>query len=184
MDCPLPRRPWCSHCINNTHSIEYFPDLISKWEDRARKRGANLINSESRPIVEGRTPNIKIVTIGGTKNSVDIANPHHVEIQKAIFENTKYEPIMQKEFFKDTVEMFRKLSSSAVPEVAERSFKPNPHQPRVVGESLSQMEPLGTSHKALDLWLQLFSNILDDEQLSGKLQNKIKMALGTKGNLE
>jgi hypothetical protein len=38
-DFPLPRRPWCAHCRNNTHTTEDFPDLISKWEDHARKRG-------------------------------------------------------------------------------------------------------------------------------------------------
>jgi hypothetical protein len=31
------RRPWCAHCRNNTHATEDFPELIVKWEDRARK---------------------------------------------------------------------------------------------------------------------------------------------------
>jgi hypothetical protein len=71
-----------------------------------------------------------------------------------------------------------------MPEVVEPSFKPNPHQPRIVGESLAQMEPLGQSQKVVDMWLQLFSDILDDEKLTGKLWNTIKRALGTEGNLE
>jgi hypothetical protein len=63
IDFPLPRIPWCAHCRNNTHSIEYFPDLISKWEDRARKRGANMINYEPRSIVAGKAPNILTLSL-------------------------------------------------------------------------------------------------------------------------
>jgi len=36
----------------------------------------------------------------------------------------------------------------------------------------------------VDIWFQLFSNILYDEQLTEKLQNTIKMALGDEGNLK
>ena len=47
-DCPLPRRPWCSHCRVNTHSTEDCPELIAKWEDRNRQHADNLINSKPR----------------------------------------------------------------------------------------------------------------------------------------
>jgi hypothetical protein len=46
------------------------------------------------------------------------------------------------------------------------------------------MESSDKSQKDVELWLQLFSNILDDEQLTEKLQNKIKVALGIEGNPE
>jgi hypothetical protein len=34
------------------------------------------------------------------------------------------------------------------------------------------------------MWPEIFSNKLDDEQLTGKLWNTIKLALGAEGNLE
>jgi hypothetical protein len=40
------------------------------------------------------------------------------------------------------------------------------------------------SQKVVYLWLQLFSDILDDKQLIEKLWNTLKRALGTEGNLE
>jgi hypothetical protein len=58
-------------------------------------------------------------------------------------ENTKYDLVRQKEFFKDAKEMFRQLSSSSMPKVEEPIFKPNPHQPRTARESLTEMEPSG-----------------------------------------
>ena len=55
------------------------------------------------------------------------------------------------------------LSSYAMDEVEEPILKPNPYKTRVTGESPTQMDPLGKSQKVVDLWLQLFSDILDDE---------------------
>jgi hypothetical protein len=66
----------------------------------------------------------------------------------------------------------------------DSSFKPNPQQPKASRESSAQMDPSGKAQKVVDLWLQLFSDILDDEQLTGKLWNTIKLALGAEGNPE
>jgi hypothetical protein len=92
-DYLLPRIPWCTHYINNTHATEDFPELIMKWEDRVRKRGANLINYESMPITEGKDPNINIITRGGTRTSVDVDNPNQSKIQKAVSMDDKYDLI-------------------------------------------------------------------------------------------
>jgi hypothetical protein len=73
-DFPLSRCPWCSHYRNNTHAIKDFPEFIMKWEDSARKRGANLINYDSRPVTEEKEPNINIITRGGTRTGVDVEN--------------------------------------------------------------------------------------------------------------
>jgi hypothetical protein len=53
-DCPLPRRPCCAHCRNNTHATKDYPDLIVKWEDQSKHRGENLINSKPRVVDEGK----------------------------------------------------------------------------------------------------------------------------------
>jgi hypothetical protein len=90
-DFPLPRRPWCAHYRNNTHATEDCPDLIAKWEDRARQRGENLINYEPRVVAKGRGPNINIITRGGEKTGIDAKIPHQIKIQKVVPENTKYD---------------------------------------------------------------------------------------------
>ena len=63
-DCSLPRRPWCSHYRNNTHGVEYYPDLISKWEDHFRHRGENMINSKHVGMAEIGGPNFNSITKG------------------------------------------------------------------------------------------------------------------------
>jgi hypothetical protein len=45
--------------------LKNCPDLIAKWEDHSRKRGANMINYEPTTMVERDGPNINIITRGG-----------------------------------------------------------------------------------------------------------------------
>ena len=68
---PLPRRPWCSQCWVNAHTTEDCPELIKKWEERARQRGANLINSEPQGTATPDLQNVAIVTRGGKKTGGD-----------------------------------------------------------------------------------------------------------------
>jgi len=42
----------------------------------------------------------------------------------------------------------------------------------------------GRSHKAIDLWFQLFFDILDDEKLTTKFWNTIKVILGDEERIE
>jgi len=92
-DRPLPRRPRCTHHRNNAHATEECPKLITKWEERARQRGTNLINYEPRPITEEQEPNINIITRGKTRTGVDVDNPNQSKIQKEVSVDTKYDPI-------------------------------------------------------------------------------------------
>jgi hypothetical protein len=78
--------------------------------------------------------------------------------------------------------MFRHVSVPSTPEVVETNFKLTPHQPTIARESSIQLESLGKSHKVFDIWFQLFSDILDDENIIEKLKNTIKVALGAKVN--
>jgi len=45
-----------------------------------------------------------------------------------------------------------------------------------------QKDPLVKSQKTIDLWLQLFTDILDDEKLTKKLWNTLKGTLETEGS--
>jgi hypothetical protein len=67
-----------------------------------------LINYEPRVVAEGRGPNINIITRGGENTNIDEEIPHQIKIQKVVPENTKYDPIRQKEFFKNAVEYSNK----------------------------------------------------------------------------
>jgi hypothetical protein len=84
IDCPLPRIPWCKHYRNNTHAIEDFLELIVRWEHCVRKQGINLIKFEPRPILEGKDPNINIITREGIKIGVNEDNPNQSNIQKEV----------------------------------------------------------------------------------------------------
>jgi hypothetical protein len=74
------------------------------------------------------------------------------------------------------------MLSPSIPEVAETSFKLNPHQPRITKESSTQMKCLSKSQKVVNHWFQLFYEILDDEKLTDKFWSTIKLALGAEGN--
>jgi hypothetical protein len=54
---------------------------------------------------------------------VDAESPHQIKIQKVVPENTKYDPVRKKEFFKNAVEMFRHIPSPSTPVVVETSSK-------------------------------------------------------------
>ena len=51
-----------------------------RWEYRVRKLGSKLINFEPRPIVEGKEPNINIITRGGTGTGVDVYIPNQSKV--------------------------------------------------------------------------------------------------------
>jgi hypothetical protein len=65
--------------------------------------------------------------------------------------------------------MFRQMPIPSTPEDYETSFNLNPCHPRITRESLAQMESSSKSHKFVDIWFQLFSNILDDDKITKKL---------------
>jgi hypothetical protein len=95
-ECPLPRIPWCVHCRNNTHATEECPEVISKWEGRARKRGVELINYEPRTIADTERPNINIITRRGAKISANAESPHQLKVQKAIPEKYQVSSYVEK----------------------------------------------------------------------------------------
>jgi hypothetical protein len=65
-----------------------------------------LINLEPRPIIEEKTPNINIITRGGTRTCVDVDNSTQSNIHKVVPEDVRYDPLTQKQFLKDDVEIF------------------------------------------------------------------------------
>jgi hypothetical protein len=108
-DCPHLRWPWCSHCKTNRHTTEDCPELIANWEDRVRQRGNNLISLEIKRISKGQFPNLNIVTRGGAKKRVDVDTLP--QIQKETPKGDRYDPLKQKLFFKDAIEVFQNIPS-------------------------------------------------------------------------
>jgi hypothetical protein len=71
---------------------------------------------EPRPVTEEKAPNINIITRGGTRTGVDVDNSTQRKIHKVVPEDVKYDPLVQKQFFKDVVEIFRWISNPAIPD--------------------------------------------------------------------
>ena len=61
-ECPLRRRPWCSQCRVNTQATDDYPELIKRWEERARQRGDNIVNVEPRIVEAQPMQSIAIIT--------------------------------------------------------------------------------------------------------------------------
>jgi hypothetical protein len=157
--------------------------MITKWEYCARQRGDNLINFEPRYMVEGSSSIIDIITRGGVKTGVDAESQHPIKIQKAMLINSKYDPVQQKEFFRIALDMFRNMFGLLTPKFMEPVSKFTPHHLQITKDYFFWLESSGKSQKEVDIWFQLFFDILDEEKLIETLQNTIKMVLGDKGNL-
>jgi hypothetical protein len=89
-----------------------------KWEELIRQRGANFIGSELKNGIKENLPKINIITCGGTKIRVD-ANSQS-KIQKASPKDDKYDPLKQKLFFKDAIEIFKSIPT---PKIVDNSPK-------------------------------------------------------------
>jgi hypothetical protein len=85
-----------------------------KWEDRVRQRGDNFIGIELRREFKGKIPKINIITHGGAKTGADADN--HPKIQKASPKDDMYDPLKQKLFFKDAIEIFTGVSTPKIVE--------------------------------------------------------------------
>lgn len=99
-ECPLPSKPWCTHCRVHAHATEECPEFIAKWEDRARQRSANLVNSELRQ-EPFRQQMINIITQGGTRTRADTNDPNPFKIKKVEPKNLKFDPVQHKDTYKE-----------------------------------------------------------------------------------
>jgi hypothetical protein len=89
-----------------------------------------------------------------------------------------YDPLKQKMFFKDAIEMFKSIP---IPEIVE-NFPKFTFQPKLAQDSTSPSTPrnlvipkrhLEQSQNVINLWFQLLFDILGDDQLTEKLQCNI-----------
>ena len=108
-ECPLPRRPWCSQCRVNAHATEDYPELIKKWEERARQRGTNLINSEPRGTVAPDLQNVAIVTRGGKKTGEDAHGKEPARVVRPASPKKLIGAEVQKKYFQEEIEAFAQL---------------------------------------------------------------------------
>jgi hypothetical protein len=186
-DCPLLRQPWCSHYRTNGHAIEDCQKLIAKWEDWVRQRGTNLISSEIKIFIRGQLPNLNIVTQGGEKTGIDTDNLPH--IQKATPKEDMNDPPKHKLFFKNSIEVFHNISS---PEMQEKPHQPIvypkiaevPASPPAPRNPVVPMRQPEQPQNVVDLWFQLFFDILWNDQLTEKFRNALHLVLGNEESLE
>jgi hypothetical protein len=186
-ECPHLRWPWCTHYKTNGHVIEDFSKLIVKWEDRVRQRGTNLISSEIKRFSKGQLPNINIITRGGEKTGADADNLP--QIQKAVPKEDRYDPLKHNLFFKNSIEIFQNILGLEMQEkplhpVGYPKIMQVPTSPRAPRNPVVSMRQPGKPKNVVDLWFQLFSDILGNDQLTQNLRNALYLVLWNEESLE
>jgi len=94
----------------NTHTTEDFPELIAKWEERTRQRGANLDNVKHRNDDGIPATNINIVTRGGKKMREDRSTTDPPLIVRASSPKKPYQPERQKYYYHKAAKMFEGMT--------------------------------------------------------------------------
>ena len=100
-----------------------------------------------------------------------------------------YDPLKQNLFFKDAIEVFQNIPSPKMQEkppqpivypkmVHVPASTPTPRNPIVIPRQPEQPQ------NVVDLWFQLFSNILGNDQLTKKLCNALYLVLGNEEAIE
>ena len=121
--------------------------------------------------------NRNVVTRGGARTGEYTGTSPRDTIKKDRPRPPKMDPVKQKEYFHQGVDMFKDMVGSLTPPVVELSRDKRQQYYNTFKRPLADREPSGNSVKFTDLWLHLFSDILEDEQLTAQLCNTIKNAV-------
>jgi hypothetical protein len=158
--------------------------LIAKWEDRVRQRGAKIIRLELKREIKGHIQNINLINSGGENIGADAYG--QPKIQKVIPKEERYDPVKHNLFFKNAIDIFKNVP---IPEVVENpprsSFQPNlvkspTSPPTPMNYTITRKHP-DQCQSVINLWFQLFFDILGEEQLIEKLCNTLYLILGNEG---
>lgn len=76
------------------------------------------------------------------------------------------DPVKQKEYFHQAVDMLKNMAGPSTPTIAELSLDQGHQYNNAFKGPSRDMEHTGKSAKITHLWLHLFSDILEDEQLT------------------
>jgi hypothetical protein len=155
-----------------------------KWEDRVHQQGANIIISELKRGIERQIPNINIISRRGAKIGADAYN--QPKIQKVVPKDDMYDPVKKNLFFKDAIEIFKSPPNLEIMK-NPRKFA---CQPNLSQALTSPLKPINSEiprrhlekyQSVINLWFQLFFDILGDDQLAEKLRNTLYLILGNEG---
>ena len=124
--------------------------------------------------IRGKLLNLNIVTRGGEKTSANADNLP--QIQKEAPKEDRYDPSKQMLFFKNSIEVFHNIPSLEMQEKPPQPIVyPNisqiPASPPAPRNPIASMRQLEKPQNVVDLWFQLFYDILAYEQLTEKLCN-------------
>jgi hypothetical protein len=130
--------------------------------------------------VKGRLPKVDTITCRGEKTRA--CENNRPNIQKTTPKDDRYDPLKKKLFFKDAVEIFRGESALEIREkISKVTVQPKTSQalasPSAPKNPVNSRRPHEQSQDIINLWFQLFSEILGDERLSEKLQNTLYLIL-------
>jgi hypothetical protein len=103
--------------------------------------------------------------------------------RKQVPKEDMYDPLKQKLFFKDAIEVFQSIPG---PEIEENPPHPTiypkivqfPTSPPAPRNPIILMRQPEQSQNVVNLWFQLFSDILGNDQLTEKLHNALYLVLG------
>lgn len=81
----------CLEGLGVLNEIEHSLELIARWEEGNRQRGANLINAQPRGPELVPTSNINIVTRGGNRIGAYLGVPEQLTIIKLTSPKRSYD---------------------------------------------------------------------------------------------
>lgn len=91
--------------------MEDYPELIAKWEERTRQRGANLVNAEPQNNDGLPATNINIVIKGGQKTREDRYTEDPPLILKVASSQKGYHLECQKKYYQEESKMFEGMAT-------------------------------------------------------------------------
>jgi hypothetical protein len=151
------------------------------------KEELTLLVQRSKGFLKDNCPNLNIVTRGGARTGADAdALP---QIQKEVPKGDRYDPLKQKLFFKYAIEAFQSIPSCETQENPPQSVV-YPKVAQVPASPPAPRNPIGIPRQpeqhqnAVDIWFQLFSDILGNDQLTEKLRNALYLVLGNEETSE
>ena len=136
-------------------ATEDYAELIKKWEERVRQRGANLINSEPRGAATPDMQNVTIVTRGGKKTGEDAHKKEPAQGVRLASPKKLMRPEVQKKYFQEAVEAFTQLRKEGGLE--------EPQRLETGGQDVAEA--------VVADWLRLFLRVVDDAVLRQQLKH-------------
>lgn len=95
----------------------------------------------------------------------------------------KHDPIKQKELFKDAIEMFHQIPKTLTNKYPHTLWNPPSSHQQILDHCTKESKFSSNTQKLIYAWVLLFSNILEDSTLTGKLRKTLKSIVYSEDSL-